>query len=143
MGLFKKSYVNVTNHIDSLVITHDVKRVVSEANIQNGLIVIFIPNATSAVTVLENDPKIFDDLKKWIETEIPSTSEKRPERRSGTGGNFAHLRAQCFAQSLSVPIAEGKLQLGNWQEVVFLDFDDKVTRREYFMTVLGEAEKAQ
>lgn len=139
MGLFRKAYVNVTSAIDSLLITQDVKRVANEANLSLGIIQVFVPNATSGLALLENDPKIFEDYKKWIETQIPANNEKRPERRSGSGRNFAHLRAQFLAPSLSIPFAESKLQLGSWQEVVLFDFDDKISRREYFILATGES----
>lgn len=143
MALFKKAYVNVTSSTDLLIITHDVKRAVVEANLPFGIVQVFVPNSTSAVTLIENDPNLFNDIKKWIETSIPSTQDKRPERKSGTGKAFSHLRSQMFGCSVQIPIAENKLQIGNWQEVVFLDFDDKLTRREYFILVLGEAAAAK
>ncbi len=139
MGLFRKAYVNVTTGLDSIVVTHDVKKVAAEANLNFGFIQVFVPNATSGLALLENDPKIFEDLKKWIELQVPASNEKKPERRSGSGRNFVHLRAQCLGQSVVIPFAEGKLQLGNWQEVIFFDFDDKVTRREYFILASGES----
>jgi len=142
MGLFRKAYVNVTAGVDSVLVTHDVKRVAAEAALSLGIIQVFVPNTTSGLAILENDPKLFEDYKKWIESQVPVSQEKRPERRSGTGKNFAHLRAQFFSSSLSIPFAEGKLQLGAWQEIVFFDFDDKVTRREYFILAMGESATA-
>jgi secondary thiamine-phosphate synthase enzyme len=139
MALFRKGYANITANIDSVVISHDIKKVVTEANIQYGFVQVFVPIGTSGVTLLENDPKIFEDYKKWIELHIPATEEKRPERRSSSGRNYAHLRAQLVGVSVQVPIAEGKLQMGSWQEIVLFDFDDKLGRREFYIFVMGEA----
>src|SRR5262245_17204348 len=130
MAIFRKGYANVTANTDTIVISHDVKRAVSEANLPFGVVHVFIPVGTAAVAVLENDPKICEDYKKFIETQIPATQEKRPDRRSGSGRNFAHLRAQLIGHSVQIPIAEGKLQIGAWQDVVLFDFDDKIARRE-------------
>lgn len=138
MGLFRRGYVNVTANIDTSVISHDVKRMVTEANLPMGFVQVFVPTGTTAVALLENDPKLYEDFKKWVETQVPATQDKRPERRSGTGRNYAHLRAQLVGHTVQIPIAEGKLQLGPWQEVVFFDFDDKVGRREYYILVSGE-----
>ncbi len=138
MAVFRKAYVNVTSQIDISVISHDIKRVVTEANLPAGMVQILIPSGTSAVAMLENDPKIYEDYKKWIENQIPATSEKRPDRRSGSGRNYAHLRAQLVGHSLQLPVFEGKLQISPWQEILFFDFDDKPGRREYFILVAGE-----
>lgn len=140
MAIFRRGYVNATAQTDAVVISHDVKRAVIEANLPFGVVVVFTPTATTGVTVLENDSKIYEDYKKWVESQIPATPEKRPERRSGSGRNYAHLRAQLVGHSVQIPLAEGKLQMGPWQEVVFFDFDDKATRREFFILVLGEAQ---
>lgn len=143
MAIFRRSYANVTANIDTLVISHDVKRAVSEANAAHGLAVVFVPAGTTGIAVLENDPKIYEDYKKWVENQVPATQEKRPDRRSGTGRNFAHLRAQLVGHSTVIPIAEGKLQIGAWQEIVLFDFDDKVGRREFFIQILAEGGQAQ
>ncbi len=138
MGLFRKGYVNVSSETDSIVITPDIKKLAAECNLSFGFIQVFVPNATSGITILENDPKIYEELKKRLEKQVPPSTEKRPERRSGTGKNEAHLRAQLIGHSVLIPFAEGKLQIGPWQEVVFFDFDDKVSRREFFILASGE-----
>ncbi|MFO1518934.1 MAG: secondary thiamine-phosphate synthase enzyme YjbQ [bacterium] len=138
MATFRRGYANVTANIDTLVITHDVKRAFSESNLQAGIVLVFMPIGSTGVTLLENDPKIHEDFKKWIETQVPATTEKRPDRRSGSGRSFAHLRAKLVGYSVQIPVAEGKLQMSPWQEVVLYDFDDKIGRREFFILVTGE-----
>ncbi len=142
MGLFRKAYASVTAKTDVLPVSFDVKRVVSEANLPFGFAQVFVPVGTAGVTLLENDPKIYEEYKNWIEAQIPASQDKRPDRRSGSGRNYAHLRAQLVGHSLILPIAEGKLQMSPWQEVVLFDFDDKIGRREFFILVSGEAAPA-
>ncbi len=139
MGLFRKGYVNVSSSTDAIPITFEVRKTVSESALPFGFVEVFVPNATSAVAILENDPNLYEEYKKWIETQVPANNEKRPDRRSGSGRSFAHIRAQKVGQFVVLPIAEGKLQIGNWQEIVFFDFDDKVSRREYYIIASGEA----
>ena len=139
MIFLRNYYVNTTVKVDVLLITHDVKRAVRESGIQSGLITVFIPGATAGVTILENDPKIHEDLKKWVETHVPNDSGPRPSRRSGSGRNDAHLRAALIGLSVGIPLVDGKVMLGAWQEVVLYDFDDsKVTRREFTVHIVGE-----
>ena len=137
MPLFRKGYVNVTEKTDIVVISHDIKRAVTEAKVSQGIVQVFTPLSTTAVALLENDPQIHQAFKQWVEQQIPATSEKRPDRRSGTGRNYAHLRAQIVGHSLQLPIAESKLQIGAWQEVLFFDFDDRIGRREFYLLVQG------
>lgn len=139
MIFLRNYYVNTTVKTDVLLITHDVKRAVRESGVPSGLVTVLIPGATAGVTILENDPKIHEELKKWVETQIPAETGPRPNRRSGTGRNDAHLKAALIGLSLSIPLQDGKLMLGAWQEVVLFDFDDsKVARREITIQVMGE-----
>lgn len=143
MGLFRRCYANVTAQIDTLIVSHDVKKVFAEANVESGLLQVFLPIGTAGVAILENDPKIYEDYKKWVESQVPATNEGRPDRRSGSGRNYAHLRAQLVGHSVQIPIAERKLQMSPWQEVIVFDFDDKIGRREFFISVFssGGSEK--
>ena len=139
MIFLRNYYVNTTAKVDVLLITHDVKRAVRESGIQSGLITILIPGGTAGVTLLENDPKIHEDLKKWVETQVPADTGPRPNRRSGSGRNDAHLRAALIGVSACIPLVDGKVMLGAWQEVVLYDFDDsKVARREITIQIQGE-----
>ncbi|MDL1872168.1 YjbQ family protein [Deltaproteobacteria bacterium PRO3] len=139
MIFLRNYYVNTTVKTDVLLITHDVKRAVRESGVPSGLVTVLIPGATAGVAILENDPKIHEELKKWVETQIPAETGPRPNRRSGSGRNDAHLRAALIGLSLSIPLQDGKLMLGAWQEVVLFDFDDnKVGRREITIQVMGE-----
>lgn len=139
MIFLRNYYVNTTLKTDVLLITHDVKRAVRESNIPNGLVTVLIPGGTAGVILLENDPKIHEDLKKWVETQVPAESGPRPSRRSGSGRNDAHLRSALIGLSLSMPLQDGKLMIGPWQEVVLYDFDDnKVCRREVTIQIVGE-----
>lgn len=139
MIFLRNYYVNTTVKTDVLLVTHDVKRAVRESGVPSGLVTVFIPGATAGVAILENDPKIHEEYKKWVEAQVPADSGPRPSRRSGSGRNDAHLRASLVGLSVSIPLMDGKLMLGAWQEVVLFDFDDnKVCRREITIQVLGE-----
>jgi len=137
-------YVNTTQKTDVLVVSHDIKRAVREANIPSGLVTVFIPGATAGIAILEGDPKIYEEYKNWVEAQFPASTGARPTRRSGSGKNEAHLRAALVGLNISIPLQDGKLMLGAWQEVVMFDFDDsKVGRREITVQVMGESAAKQ
>jgi len=140
MNFVRNYYVTTTQKTDILLVTHDVRRAVRESNIASGLVTVFIPGSTAGVAILENDPKIHEEYKKWVEGQIPEAGGPRPNRRSGSGRNEAHLRAALIGVSVSIPLMDGKLMIGAWQEVVLYDFDDgKVGRREITVQIVGDA----
>ena len=138
MIFLRNYYVATTAKTDVILITHEVKRAVRESGVPSGLVTVLIPGATAGVAILENDPKIHEELKKWAEAQIPADAGPRPNRRSGSGRNRAHLQAALIGLNLSIPLMEGKLMIGPWQEIVLFDFDDiKVCRREIAIQVMG------
>lgn len=139
MAFVKNFYVNSTAKTDIHLITHDVKRAVRESDCQDGMVLLLIPGATAGVTLLEEDPKIHQQYCQWVEEQIPESEGSRPNRRSGTGRISAHLRAALVGVQLAFPLERGKLMIGPWQEVVLMDFDDKVGRREFTIQVFGES----
>lgn len=133
-----QAYLNATKGIDILNATHDVKRALRESQILNGLITVFAPGSTAGVAILENDPSIHKALKELITSFVPDPEGARPSRRSGSGHLEAHLRSALLSNSISIPIKDGRLIMGAWQEVIVYDFDDKIGRREVTIHVIGE-----
>ncbi len=136
MMFLKNYYVNSSNRVDIHVITHDVKRAIRESGVANGLVTVLIPGATAGIALLENDPKLHQEYRDWVLAQVPLSVGTRPQRPSGTGRNSAHLQAALVGLQLSLPVQQGALKIGPWQEVVLLDFDDKVGRREISIQIL-------
>jgi secondary thiamine-phosphate synthase enzyme len=139
MIFLRNYYVNTTGKTDVLNITHDVKRALRESGIANGSVTILIPGATAGVALLEGDPKIQAAYRDWVETQVPASEGIRPNRRSGTGKDSAHLRAAIVGLNMVLPVQGGKLMIGPWQEVTLLDFEDKAGRREITIQVAGDS----
>lgn len=144
-----KAYFNSTKAIDVFNATHDVKRGLRESQVLHGLLTVFSPGSTAGIALLENDPKVHGELKDLISSFVmggegasPGASPgARPVRKSGSGSSEAHLRGALLSQSISIPIKDGKLLMGAWQEVIVFDFDDKIGRREILIHVMGEGEE--
>jgi secondary thiamine-phosphate synthase enzyme len=131
-------YIPSTAKVDFRVITNEVRQAIRESALQNGVLTILLPGATAGVTLLEGDSKIHEAYLQWIQAQIPESEGPRPTRRSGSGRDSAHLRAALVGAQLTLPLQDGKLMSGPWQEVVLFDFDDKVGRREITIQILGE-----
>lgn len=123
---------------DILDITHHVGGVIDRSGIENGLVTVFCPGSTGAVTTIEYEPGVLKDLQKAIEKIIPSDIPYEHDRRWGDGNGFSHVRAALMKPSLTVPMVKGKFALGAWQQIVFIDFDNRRRERNILVQVMGE-----
>jgi secondary thiamine-phosphate synthase enzyme len=123
---------------DIIDITPHVTTVVEGAKIKNGAVTVFCPGSTGAVTTIEYESGVLEDLKKAIERMAPSDIPYAHDRRWGDGNGFSHVRAALLGPSLTVPIMGGALALGTWQQVVFIDFDNRKRQRKLIVQVMGE-----
>jgi len=123
---------------DSLDITAVVQRAVTRAKIRQGLATVFVTGSTAAVTTIEFEPGLVRDLKEAVERLFPESLRYAHHESGGDENGFSHLRASFLGPSLTIPIADGRLQLGTWQQVVLVDFDVRPRTRSYLIQLLGE-----
>ena len=125
---------------DIIDITTKVRRHLSESAIQNGLATLFVSGSTAALTTVEYEPGLIKDLKELAEKIVPSNRRYHHDDRWGDDNGFSHLRASVFGPSLAIPIEQGQLSLGTWQQIVLLDFDNRPRTREITVQFMGESE---
>ncbi len=118
-------------------ITPEVARAVTESGVSDGLATIIVPGSTGSVTTIEYESGAVSDLKRALEKIAPEDGEYAHNLRWGDGNGFSHVRAALMKPSLGVPIVSGKLSLGTWQQLVFLDFDNKPRNRKLVVQVMG------
>jgi secondary thiamine-phosphate synthase enzyme len=123
---------------DILDITRYVDAVIGHSKIENGLVTVFCPGSTGAVTTIEYESGVLKDLQKAIEKIVPSNIPYEHDRRWGDGNGFSHVRAALMKPSLTIPMVKGKLALGTWQQIVFIDFDNRRRERNILVQVMGE-----
>ncbi len=123
---------------DTLDITHHVEAVIGRSKIENGLVTVFCPGSTGAVTTIEYEPGVLKDLQKAIEKIAPSNASYEHDKRWGDGNGFSHVRAALMKPSLTVPLVQRGLALGTWQQIVFIDFDNRKRQRTLLVQVMGE-----
>jgi secondary thiamine-phosphate synthase enzyme len=119
-------------------ITADVESTVRESGVRNGLVTVMVSGSTAAVTTIEFEPGAVSDLKQTLERLAPSDIEYAHNLRWGDGNGFSHVRAALMRPSLGVPVVEGKLCLGTWQQLILLDFDNRPRSRSILVQVMGE-----
>ena len=123
---------------DILDVTHHVDGVIGRSKIENGLVTVFCPGSTGAVTSIEYESGVLRDLQKAIEKIAPSNIPYEHDRRWGDGNGFSHVRAALMKPSLTVPLIKRRLALGTWQQIVFIDFDNRRRERNLIVQVIGE-----
>ena len=123
---------------DILDITDKVVGIVAKSDIQNGLVNIFCSGSTGSITTIEFESGVINDLKKAIEKVAPSNIPYEHDKRWGDGNGFSHVRAALMKPSLTIPLVKGKLTLGTWQQIVFIDFDNRGRDRNIVVQVMGE-----
>jgi secondary thiamine-phosphate synthase enzyme len=118
-------------------ITAGVESVLSTAVVDRGAAVVFATGSTVAVTTLEFEPGGVSDLQQLLERLIPQASSYEHNRRNHDTNAHAHLRAALIGPSETIPIVDGRLSLGTWQQVVLIDFDDRPRSRTVTVQVLS------
>jgi secondary thiamine-phosphate synthase enzyme len=122
---------------DILDITDKVTAIVAESAVQNGLVNVFCSGSTGSITTIEYESGVINDLKKAIERIAPSNIPYEHDRRWGDGNGFSHVRAALMKPSLTIPVINGRLTLGTWQQIVFMDFDNRGRERKVVVQVMG------
>jgi len=123
---------------DIINITPQVLSIVKKSSVVDGLVTVFCPGSTGAITTIEYESGVLEDLKNALERIAPSNIPYRHDLRWGDGNGFSHVRAALMKPSLSVPLMSGKLTLGTWQQIVFIDFDNRNRNREIVVQVIGD-----
>ena len=120
-------------------LTHPVEKVVKDSGIGVGMVTVFSPSSTSSLTTIEYEGGALEDLRRALDSIAPSDGEYRHNLRWGDGNGHSHLRAALLGPSLSVPIINGQLALGTWQQIIFIDFDVKARSRKIIVQVAGDS----
>lgn len=123
---------------DTIDVTREVARVVESSGIRDGIATVFCQGSTGTVTTIEFEPGVVRDLQKALERIAPSGIPYEHDARWGDGNGFSHVRAALMKPSLSVPLAGGRLLLGAWQQIVFIDFDNRSRQRKVIVQIIGE-----
>lgn len=117
-------------------ITEGVRTIAARSGVRSGVAVVFAAGATVAVTTIEHEPGAIADLQALMERLIPAGAGYRHDALNADTNAHAHLRAAIVGPSESVPIVDGELGLGTWQQIVLLDFDDRPRQRVVSVQIL-------
>ena len=122
---------------DTHDLTPEVERLVRASGLQEGSVLLFVPGSTASLTTIEYESGALEDLRAAIERAAPTDMSYDHDRRWGDGNGFAHVRHALLGPDLQIPVTQGQLTLGTWQQILLLDFDNRPRRRRIRGQVLG------
>ncbi len=134
----KQITLQTSGHRDLHDITGEVARIVEESRVQTGLVQLFNVGSTAALGTIEFEPGLQEDLPDTLDKLIPPGRHYGHEQAWHDGNGHSHLQATLLGPSLAVPISNGQLVLGTWQQIFHLECDVKPRRRTVVATILGE-----
>ena len=133
-----KIRVKAKGFCDICDITGEAEKRIHESGIQNGQVLFFVAGSTAGLTTVEYEPGLMKDLEKLFERLAPQNGAYHHEETWHDGNGFSHVRASLLKPSLTVPLVEGKMTLGTWQQVILIDFDNRPRTRDVVLQIMGE-----
>ena len=119
-------------------ITDQIASVLSYSGLKNGTATIFCPSSTSALTTIEYESGAVSDLRRLFDEMIPIHREYAHNERWHDGNGHSHVRAALLGPSLTIPFVDEQLTLGTWQQVIYIDFDNRPRQRNLIVQLIGE-----
>jgi secondary thiamine-phosphate synthase enzyme len=122
---------------DVIDLTEGVQSVLDSAGVESGIVSLFVPGSTAAVTAMEYEPGGVQDLRAALDRLVPAEGDYAHNRLNHDTNSHAHIRAAIVGPSETVPVRDGRLELGTWQQLVLVDFDDRPRQRSVLVQVIG------
>jgi len=125
------------SHIQNL--TQSMQEILSQSGIMDGTLTLFVKHTTASVMIIEDEPGIRADTRNFWNQTIPANPQwEHNTKNPGEDNGHSHLRGQLQGPSLTVPIVQGSLTLGTWQQIVLIDFDTRARTRDLVVQIMGE-----
>ncbi|MHC4788573.1 MAG: secondary thiamine-phosphate synthase enzyme YjbQ [Planctomycetota bacterium] len=124
--------------MDVVDITKDVGDLLAATAASDGVVTVFVPGSTGALTTMEYEPGLVKDMKEFFEKVVPQDHYYHHEERWHDKNGHSHVRASLIGPSVTIPFRDRRLMLGTWQQIIFLDFDVRARERELFVQIIGE-----
>lgn len=128
--------VNTKDNTDIIDITQKVKHAVYSHSLQNAVVNVYVAGSTVSITNIEFEPGLLVDLPEALEKIAPAGVEYHHDETWHDGNGYAHVRASIVGNSTMVPLIDGALQLGQWQQIVLIDFDNKSRTRTVYIQIV-------
>lgn len=131
-----KFIVKTKGHCGFIDITEKIRELINHSNIKDGVVLIFVKGSTAAITLMENEEGAFKDFKEILEKIAPEKFDYKHHLKWGDHNGAAHIKSALIKPEVVVPLENGSLDLGTWQHIILIDFDEKPREREIIVKVI-------
>ena len=138
MVITKEINLQSKGQCDIIDITSQVKQQVTGAGIENGTVTLFVIGSTAGLTTIEYEPGVLSDFSNMWDRLVSQDIGYDHDRTWGDGNGYSHVRASLLGPSLVIPFTSKKLSLGTWQQIVFVDFDNRPRSRQVVAQFMGD-----
>ncbi len=121
---------------DMVDITPEVSKIVKKSKVKDGVCLVFCPGSTCGITTIEFEEGAISDLKRVLEKIAPMNSNYEHCKKWGDCNGYAHIRSALLKPSLCIPVENEDLVLGTWQQIVFIDFDNRPRERDIIVKII-------
>ena len=125
-------------NVDVIDLTDKVAELLRESHLKEGIVTVFVPGSTGAITTVEYEPGLLEDLTNTLERMVPQGIEYKHNLRWGDANGHSHVRASLLGPSVTIPFSNKKLLTGTWQQIVFIDLDVRPRSRRIIVQIVGE-----
>jgi secondary thiamine-phosphate synthase enzyme len=139
MMLQREIKISTRTHGEMHDLTGDVQQIVLKSKITNGIVNVSVIGSTAAISTIEFEPGLERDLPELLDRLIPQGRNYGHEQAWHDGNGHSHLQATLLGPSLTLPVSDGQLVVGTWQQVFLVELDIKPRQREVVVTVYGES----
>ncbi len=123
---------------DIIDITAELQKILNHSGFIEGNMLVFVPGSTAGLTTIEYENGLIEDIEAFFEKYIPSNAKYAHNERWHDGNGYAHVRAALLKPSLIIPFTNNQLTLGTWQQVTFIDFDNRPRQRKVIVQITGK-----
>ena len=134
----KEIRVQTRAECDIVDLTDKVQEAVGSSGLKDGVVTVFVVGSTAAITTIEYEPGLLQDLPAALERVAPKNAEYKHEERWYDGNGHSHVRASILGPGLVVPFKDGRLCLGTWQQIVLVELDIRARSRTIVLQIIGE-----
>jgi secondary thiamine-phosphate synthase enzyme len=134
----KAIQIRSTKESEIIDITEIVSRAMKESKMVNGIITVFVKGSTAAITTIENEPGLLSDFPEMLSRIAPKNVRYAHDEAWHDGNGHSHVRASLIGPSLTIPVIDGNLALGTWQQIVFIEMDIRPRERSLVVQIIRD-----
>lgn len=138
MTYAKIIHITTKGFSDITDLTSKIEHVIAESGIREGIVNVSAIGSTASITTIEFEPALVEDFREKLEQLVSSKERSRHSETWGDDNGFSHIRASLMGPGVTMPVSKGTLVRGTWQQVVYIDHDNRPREREVFVQLIGE-----